>query len=555
MSNENQENQNKNQDKHDYKHDEHSHNKRYNILIGGKAGQGINELANIIAASLVNAGFYVFNYRDYQSLITGGHNFNVVTFSQQPLYSNDEHYADIFIALDKNSYYIHKDKFDSNTIIATNTKELDANIHNLIFIDTSAFGKASNMVFAGFVLKILGLDKSFLIQEIDRKFKDKPIYEKDIEAANFGYEKDYGINLNLKATEKKGSIYSGSEAIAKGAIDAGVEIYFGYPMTPSTPVLTLLALEQKNNPNLKVFSPENEIAVIQASAGASFAGKRVMTGTSGGGFDLMSETLSMIGCMELPLVIHLAQRTGPSSGVPTYTAQSDLNVALYAGHGDFNRIVIAPGDAKEAYEKTIEAFYLAEKLNTPVILLTDKHLVESQYTQTITKPAIVIPKRDIKLGKEIIKRNSYEHDINWNTTEDYLVIKESATRRVELRNKIYDLCTQFKMFEHYGNPDAPNLLISFGSTKGAVLDALKSLPDFRYIHVSYVMPLNKDIIKEIVRSENVFVIEGNSTGQFADYIQKQFALPIPQKNRILRYDSLPFTPKYIIDEVKKRLSS
>jgi len=520
---------------------------RFNILIGGKAGQGINELADVISEGLVNAGFYVFNYRDYQSVIKGGHNFNIICVSDTQIGSYDEN-IDIMIAFDNETYEFHKGKLNKTSIIATSEKKLSEQI-KCILIDALKYSKAGNMAFAGFLFKILGLDKNYVINEIDRKFKGKSLYELDIKNVEECYEADYGKNLNFKASKKKGSFLSGSEAIGNGAIDAGVQLYFGYPMTPSTPVLIYLSEQQKAH-DYNVITMENEIGVINASYGASFSGKRVMSGTSGGGFDLMTEGLSMGGMVELPLVIHLSQRGGPSSGLPTYTSQCDLNMALYSGHGEFPRVVIAPGDAEECYDNTVEAFYLSEKFGVTSIILTDKHLAESGYIYDIKKTQIKIPERKEYAGKGLFKRNSYEHDEQWNSTEDPKKIIKSVDKR---KKKSEDLGEESKKFERikvYGKGN--NLIIGFGSTKGAIADALPELEGYKFLQVIYLEPFPEEILDYIKKSKKFFIAENNSTGQLADLITRKLAIKIDDNQRILKYDCRPFTPKYIIDEVKRR---
>ncbi|MBI2151321.1 pyruvate ferredoxin oxidoreductase, partial [Candidatus Woesearchaeota archaeon] len=239
-----------------------------------------------------------------------------------------------------------------------------------------------------------------------------------------------------------------------------------YPMTPATGVLMLLSQEQNKTIINKisgksapiVMTPESEISVINMALGASFAGRRVMVGTSGGGFDLMTEGLSLQGMMELPIVIHLAQRIGAATGVPTYTGQGDLNVALYGGHGEFSRLVIAPGDPAEAYEKTREAFYLAEQFGLGAIILTDKHVLESDFTQELPEVKLEIPKRKLILGKDIIKKNSYEHDEAGNTTEDEKVIVDSFQRREKREKLLKEECRKLINYKTFGS--GHNLIIS-----------------------------------------------------------------------------------------------
>lgn len=530
---------------------------RLNLLIGGKAGQGINKLAEIISSSLVHAGWCVFNYKDYQSAIKGGHNFNLISISDQNLAAYEED-LDFLFAFDEQTYEEHKKNIGKKTILATADLELNKKAGGF-FLDLTKLGKFGNMAFAGFLFKCLGLDKKFLLEKIEKEFSQKEIQIQNKKIVEQFYAQEYNLNLKLSEQLQTDSQHklkkepvehlSGSEAISQAAIEAGLEIYFSYPMTPSTGVLSSLALKQKEKKDLFVFTPENEIAVINAALGSSFAGRKVMVGTSGGGFDLMSEAMSLQGMTELPLVIHLAQRAGPGTGVPTYTSQADLNAALYAGHGEFPRLVVAPGDAQEAYEKTIEAFYLAEKFKLLSIILTDKHLAESGYTNQIKKSSLIVPKREDLLSKGVVKKNSYEHDLFGNTTEIAAEIKENTDRRIAKTKLVEKETQKFIRYKLYGT--GKNLLVGFGSTKGAIFDALPNLPDFSYLHLIYLEPFPSEILAYLKKAKKILVVEQNSTGQLANLLSKQLAIIIPENNRILKYDGRPFTAKDLLGRIKE----
>ncbi|MBU1623198.1 MAG: 2-oxoacid:acceptor oxidoreductase family protein [Nanoarchaeota archaeon] len=520
---------------------------RLNILIGGKAGQGINQISQILAAVLVKKGFFVFHYRDYQSLIRGGHNFEVICFSDQEIASYDEE-IDFLIALDETTYQQHKSQLKKKGLIITATDKLKG-LKKSVFLDTTKFKRVENIAFVGFLSKVLGLDKKEIQLELKERFGQKSLYALDQEAFDYFYSLDYNLQVKLPQISGKKMLLSGSEAIMRGAIDAGLEMYFGYPMTPSTTVLTLLAQEQKmKNNKLIVISLENEIAVINAALGASFSGRRVMTGTSSGGFDLMSEGISLQGITELPLVIHLAQRTGPGTGVPTYTAQSDLNIALYAGHGDFSRVVFSPGDSAEVYQQTREAFYLAEKFGIVVIILTDKHLAESAYTTQLDKVNLKIPLRKEFAGRGIFKRSGYEHDQFWNTTEDAVQIKQNVDKRNKKRDELVREVKKLTTYQVYGK--GKKLIVSFGSTKGAILDALKDLKGFSHLHLKCLEPFPIEVSNYFKKADTVYCLENNSSGQLARLITTNLVYQIKNKNLILKYDGRPFTPAEIVKRLK-----
>ena len=266
---------------------------RLNILIGGKAGQGINKVSEIISNILAEYGYFTFNYRDYPSLIRGGHNFNILSISDKRV-GSIESKIDIIIALDEKTTIIHKNSLNKNPITLNFDKFQD-------------LGKNTNIALASALIKILGIDKEILIKEIKKHFDNK----ETILAAEKGYTSD-NKKFDLKKLDNKITIMTGSKAVAHGAIDSNINLYFSYPMTPATALMNELASHQLKN-SLLVFQPESEIGGINQALGASFAGARTMIGTSGGGFDLITESLSMQGQTEIPLVVYLASRPGPST--------------------------------------------------------------------------------------------------------------------------------------------------------------------------------------------------------------------------------------------------
>jgi 2-oxoglutarate ferredoxin oxidoreductase subunit alpha len=518
---------------------------RFNILIGGKAGQGINELATILARTLGKIGFYVFNYRDYGSLITGGHNFNVVCVSDKKTGSYDEN-IDLVLALDNNTLDIHKKKFNDKTIFVLN---FETNQKNSVYLMADK-DKTENMAFATAVFKILGLDKKFLIDEVKARFAGKSLLAKDLQVIDYFYAKEFGFNIKLNHENSSKIVLNGAEAVSQGTIASDINVYLAYPMTPSTTLLNYLAKSQDEK--FFVFSPEDEIAVANAGLGASFAGARTMIGTSGGGFDLMTEAMSMQSMTEIPLVVYLAQRAGPSTGVPTYTSQQDMLVSLFGGHGEGSRVVIAPGNAKECIEKTNEAFYLAEKFGVLSIILSDKHIAESDFSFHDFKfKPLSIPKRKSMPGiaGEKFRRSSYEHDKEGNNTENIDDINESFKKRAEKDKALEKETKKFETYKVYGK--GKNLIIGFGSTKGAILDSLDEL-DARFLQILYLSPFPKEITSFIKSSKNVFILESNATGQLAKLIAMNTGFVVDEKNKILKCDGRPFIPEQIIKEIGKR---
>jgi len=502
---------------------------RLNILIGGKAGQGINKVSEIVSNVLASYGYFSFNYRDYPSLIRGGHNFNTLSISDEPIESQESK-IDILIALDEKTLDIHKKALKKQAITISGEEFKD-------------LGRNLNIALAGAIIKILGIPLEELNKELKSQFKEST---EAIVAAKKGFDSQ-NTTSELKKLNNKISILSGSQAVAKGAIAAGIDLYIAYPMTPATNAMHELASEQIEN-KLMVFQAENEIAAANMAIGSSFAGAKTMVGTSGGGFDLMGEALSLQGMSEIPLTVYLASRPGPGTGVPTYTAQPDLDIALRAGHGEFPRFVIAPGNPTETIEKTSEALFLAEKFNSLSILLGDKHLAESEFSSTekIPKTQKVKITRPLP-GDTLVKNSSYECDKHGNTTESYIITEENANKReAKYREAKKFIEKNFEMIKIHGNKNSKNLIIGWGSTSGAIKDAIKDL-DAKFLQVLYCKQLSSQIKKEMQKASNIILVECNQTGQLGRLIREKTGIKI--ENRLLKYNGRPFHS----DELNKLL--
>lgn len=494
---------------------------KFTILFGGKAGQGVNVLSAILGKALTKEGYYVFVSRDYQSLIRGGHNFNVLTFSDKPVYSNNS-VIDLIVAQDDNTVTLHKKEMKKDGMIIQ--KE-----------------GAGNMYFAGRLFKSLCLDFKIL----ERELKELDRFEENMKEAKEGYEEEKKVACKVTPNKKKFSFVNGNQGISEGAIKSGLDIYYAYPMTPATNVMGELA-EKQIEKNLVVIELESEVSVINAAIGSAITGAKTMIGTSGGGFDLMTEALSLTGIAEVPLVIYLASRPGPSTGVATYTSQGDLELARHAGHGEFPRLVIAPGDPDECEELTSQAFYFSQKFGMPAIVLSDKHLAEGIYTSDKT-PKITPSAKSTKL----IRYNSYEKDKFGCATEDAEQIKKNVDERLKKGKEIEKEAEKFEGFKVYGNKNSKNVVLFWGSTKGAVLDAMENL-DAKFVQVLYLEPFPVKIKKEF-EGKNIILVENNATGQLGNLIAEKTGIFIEDKNKILRYDGRPFLSDELNEELRKRI--
>ncbi len=542
------------------------------ILVGGKAGQGTAVTSHFIGKTFCALGYYVFNYRDYPSLIRGGHNFNVLKISDEPVYSHGSRY-DIIVAFDQETVNLHKKDLKKGGFIlgdrnlkGRNLKAVDL---NSLLGELKAPRIIENDILIGWFFKYFGINKNFLLKQVGEAFpgSKQALIKKAVE---MGYELAERKE-KIKKLGKKKYFISGSEAVGVGAINSGMDAYIAYPMTPATPVLHFLSSKQLEN-NFLSLQLENEIGVINAALGASFGGAKTMVGTSGGGFALMTEAMSLAGISEMPLVVYLAQRTGPATGVPTYTAQSDLKFAVNAGHGEFPRIVVAPGDPREAVARTQEAFYLASKFRNLAIIVADKHVAESDYSFDDLAPSALSyerflvdnPGKDYKSYKitetgvspravpgqgPVVRATSYEHNEYGNTIEDPDWTVRMNKKRFKKLSYIKKEIKKFHPVSVYGK--GRNLIVGWGSTKGAIMDALKGLKGFRFLQVSYVSPFPKEAVaREIKKSGKVFLVENNATGLLGDIIAEQTGCRL--KDKILKYDARPFVAEDIINSIKKK---
>jgi 2-oxoglutarate ferredoxin oxidoreductase subunit alpha len=467
-------------------------------------------------------GYYVFYSRDYQSLIRGGHNFNVLTFSEEPVNSNDSE-LDILVAFDELTETLHKKDLKKNGILLK--------------------GKQENMYYAGRIFKLLCIDFKIL----DGVLKElKKRYEENIKEAKQGYEEETKKICRIVSKKDIHYFMNGNQGIANGAIDSGLDVYIAYPMTPSTSVLNELA-EKQGDKNFIVLELENEIAVANAGAGSAATGAKTMVGSSGGGIDLMTEALSMTGMAEIPLVFFLSQRPGPGTGVPTYNSQGDLNMARHAGHGEFQRVVLAPGDPKEASELTNQAFFFSQKYRIPSIIVSDKHLGESFYT--LNEHAKIVA---VKKSNKLERYNSYEKNPETgSSTEDPVIVRANFERRLKKIPMIEKDSKSFSRYEIYGNKTSKNVVVSWGSTKGAILDSIKNLK-CRFIQIKYIEPFPEELEKEL-KNKNLILVENSSTGLLGGLIREKTGIVIDNKNKILRYDGRPFLADELEKEIKKRL--
>jgi 2-oxoglutarate ferredoxin oxidoreductase subunit alpha len=564
--------------------------KEVSIVLGGAAGQGIQTIEESLTKILKLSGYNVFATKEYMSRVRGGINTTEIVISSEKQRSFLKR-LDLLVTFKKGVLNHLKDRISDETIILGEKENIDEefmNNKNIIDIPIQEISKNignvlfSNTVGSGIILGIFEGNLKLFNKYLEDKFskKGKEIVDKNIEAAEKGYElgkkilKDLDLSLNIEKNEKINNeiILSGTEAVALGAAKAGCNFVSFYPMTPSTGVSTFLATHSKDL-GIIVEQVEDEISAINMAIGAGYAGARSLVTTSGGGFSLMCEAVSLSGMTETPVVIYLAQRPGPSTGLPTRTAQGDLELALYSGHGEFPKIIYAPGKIEEAHKISQIAFNMADKYQVPVFVLSDEYLADTYYNlsdnelKTLKKENQVVKtnldykryelnenpvsKRGIPgYGEGIVLLCGNEHDEFGDITEDIDLINNMT----EKRNKKLDLIKKEAIEpEFIGNNDYKNLIVSWGSTFYPIKDALEklNLKDTAFLHFSQVYPISDSAEKCLKNAEKVINIELNYTGQLGRLLKREFG--IEMNDSILKYDGRVFAVEEIIEKIEKVL--
>lgn len=570
----------------------------FSFKVAGAAGEGIMSTGLLFSKTAAKSGLFIFDYTEYPSLITGGHNTYQVHFSSSPVNCQTSK-TDILLALNTDSLKMHHNELNPESVVIYDGETIKTPIEEFkipattldlpmakLALDAGGKELMSNNVGFGAAAYLAGFDLTVVNQIISEVFagKDPAIIATDLKAAasgfNFTKEKfPKPILPNLTGSQPKITM-TGNEAVALGAIAGGLQFYAAYPMTPSSTILHYLA-KNASATGIVVKHAEDEISVVNMAIGASFAGVRAMVGTSGGGFCYMTEGLGLAGITELPLVVFLGQRSGPALGLPTWSEQGDLKFALSAGNGEFPRILLAPSDAKEAFELTRRALTLAESFQTPVIILSDKYLAESRYPVTLESETFTNkrfgfetnPKSEengffsrYKTDSAVTLRtvpgiaggvyiaNADEHDSYGLTTEE----AGQRIKQVNKRNKKLDEI-KLEIPQQYWQeePNAKLTFISFGSTKGPITEARERLSsdDFptNHLNLSWLWPFPKDQVMKAINSPNIVVVEANSLGQLADLIAQETGYIA--KNNLNRYDGRPFYPEDLINFAKEKVSS
>ncbi|MBF0585452.1 2-oxoacid:acceptor oxidoreductase subunit alpha [Prosthecochloris sp. N3] len=565
------------------------HQDDISLVFGGAAGQGIQTIADALVTVLKNNGYAVFSCQEFMSRVRGGSNSSQIriTSERRNAYVRK---IDLLFVLDAEALDHLRWRIGEGTTIFAEHDQLGEEDRGRVidtplkeFAQKAGHPVYTNSVAVGAVLGVLGLGLEEFNDYLSREFESKgeEVVGRNHDAARLGYEfgvksaREHHIDITLPtaAEDPASLLLDGTSGLGIGALMAGCGVVSSYPMSPSTGLLTFLAARGRRF-GIVVDQAEDEIAAVNAALGASYAGARSLVTTSGGGFALMSEGVSLAGVTELPLVIHIGQRPGPATGLPTRTEQGDLNLALHAGHGDFCRVLLAPGTPAQAIELMQRAFDIAESYQVPVFVLTDQFMLDS--VSMLGDEEIVrlpLQRRVVKTGSDyeryrftddgisprgvpgygegIVKVDSHEHDESGHLTENFTIRRKMVGKRLQ---RLGSLEQEAVPPERIGSDDAAALVVCWGSTRGVVEEALDILQDdnIAALHFSQVFPLHTGL-GGMLEGKQVIVLENNATGQFADLLHAVTGRQADR--RILKATGEPFAVEEVVEALKGGVAS
>ena len=552
-----------------------------NVVIGGEAGHGLQTIGLILARTFLSGGLHVLVVNEFMSRIRGGSNSVTLRAATKPVRALTDR-IDLCIFLDYDALPRLRQRCTRKTLligdpeIFRDTGEMTSlPLHEL----SARIGGAryANSIVCGFLVRLLGWELLPLETAIRHAFSGQDSLEKNLIAARLGWESGEALNgrfsLPLREPNLDRLLLDGSQSIALGALAGGCNFIASYPMSPATGALIHLA-KQAHDHGVVVEQAEDEISAINMGLGAWYAGGRALVSTSGGGFDLMAEGLSLCGAIESPLVIHLAQRPGPGTGLPTRTEQGDLEIARYSGHGEFPRAILAPGSPEEAFACAAHAFTMADASQSPVIILTDQYLLdilcdldpfalpdtppESQIAPTAVdyqRYALgidgVSPRGIPGWGEGRVCVDSDEHDAKGQITEDFTVRIAMVDKRLAKLRLLQDTFALPPSL--HGPADYHRLIVGWGSIAPAVIEALAQVQPEQtaFLHCVQLYPLPTALIEYLDRAERIIVIENNATGQFARMLRAETGCVIADEWH--KYNGLAFSIEEIAALLRKEV--
>ena len=565
----------------------HAPGSEVTISFCAAAGLGLQTAEDLARQMLTKAGYYVFSTREYMSRVRGGNNSTQIRVSRKPVRAYVDRIDWLFALSPQLRPNITENITDDTKILGDASameKEIASLGRKMIDLDLAKRAsdrgspKFSSMIVAGFIAGIFMLGEDSADTLIEKRFKDPDLSDKNKKAFRVGY----GLGVDhvggtpvLQVPDKPDNdevFLDGNSAVALGAASAGCNYITAYPMSPGTGVFTFFAK------NAKLFSAvveqvEDEISAINMVVGAAYAGARAMTTTSGGGFVLMCEGLSLAGITETPVVVHLAQRPGPATGLATRTEQADLELALYAGHGEFPRALYAPVNVESAFRIAGQAFHTAHKYQVQSVILTDQYLLDTGYDVRRPDPSSVpapIPpvKTDIDYkryafpaegeyvspfgvpgyGEGFVSFDSHEHTEDAHITEDRTLRKNMVDKRLKKKEALKSEALPPIVI---GPENYDTVVVCWGSVFEPLKEAMEILGSRNTVLVAceQVYPISEELCRIMKSPFRKIFVEGNATGQFSRVVRSQTGIGADEL--ILKYNGFQFT----VEELVAKLGS
>ena len=539
----------------------------FTFRISGMAGDGVKGAGIIAGRLFARLGYHVFVHVEYQSLIRGGHNAAVVRVSSRKVRCHESK-GDLLIALQdyvvpRHRRYVEHVLYDSSKFALDEGYPLPMGEFAKQVKAPPVFRNAAAL---GALCYLYGIDVEVLNGIYRDAYGEKA--EKDILLAEMGYRHAKEHFAQKRRVERIGeprALLDGNQSAGLGAVRAGLRCYYAYPMTPSSSLLHFLA-SRKKELGVTVVQPENEIAAAVMAIGSAFAGARAMVGTSGGGFALMQEAFSLAGMAEVPVLFLEAQRSGPSTGLPTWHAQQDLRFVLHAGHGEFPRLVASPGDVEDAFYLAGELLNLAWRFQTPAVLLMDRYLSESGATAEINVEAVKEEPPVLYEGKPeeyrryqitdsgvspiafppdvVLKATGNEHDELGYTTDDAALSAKMYEKRMRKGRAIEEELRGRQAIRTFGS--GRDVVFTWGSSTGACIEAAEEL-GLKVVQVRYLSPFPKWEIERL-EIERAACVECNYTGQLASLLKEHACI---EARLISRYDGRPFVASELMPKLRE----
>jgi 2-oxoglutarate/2-oxoacid ferredoxin oxidoreductase subunit alpha len=569
------------------------------VMFGGQAGDGSLTTGDLIAGIFKRMGLEVYTYKDFPSRIRGGHTNYVIRAGERRDYGMADS-VDALVAFDLEAVQAHIEEMrPGGFIVFDNTSEsipgdLRREDLNWYEIPLARLAKEDvglelvrNTISLGVLAALIGMDPEIVRADVRGVYARKGDKVVDLNmraiaagenyvAEHFaGRPSGYGLRAGDDGDRL---IMMGNDAIAYGALVAGCRFMAGYPITPATDILEWMAKQLPRFGGIAV-QAEDELAAITMTLGASFAGVRAMTATSGPGQALMTEAIGLAGVLEIPVVVIECARTGPSTGMPTKTEQSNLNHLIYSGHGEIPRVVLAPGTVAESFELTATAMNLADRWQLPVFVLTEQALCQSKATlPPLDIDAVRIDRGEL-IAEGAVTFGEYQR---FAFTEDGVsprvipgvpggmhlaagsehnemgVITENARNRARMMEKrmgkLEAMRDELPRALVHGVADADLAIVGYGANRGPIAEAVDRLGaagvPVRFLQLRTLWPFPDDDIRMFVHgARHVFVVENNYTGQLMQLIRAVVG-PLDALHGVRKYDGRPFRPIEIIESIR-----